>query len=124
VELRKALADGLPPIRGVSNQLEIALINLIVNAVQAMEGGGTLDISSSAQGDDVEIRVTDTGLGIPEGIQSTIFEPFFTTKTEGKGTGLGLSTVLMIVERHNGRIELDSAGGQGTTFRILIPAAR
>ncbi len=97
----------------MSNQLEIALINLIVNAVQAMEGGGTLDIASAAQGDDVEIVVSDSGHGIPDAIQSTIFEPFFTTKTEGKGTGLGLSTVLMIVERHNGRIELTSAAGQG-----------
>ena len=67
--------------------------------------------------------VSDTGHGIPEAIQSTIFEPFFTTKPEGKGTGLGLSTVLMIVERHEGRIELTSAAGRGTTFRILLPAA-
>ncbi len=124
VVLEKRLAADVPTISGVSNQLEIALINLVVNAVHAMEGGGTLVVTSAARGDEVEIVVSDTGLGIPEAIQSTIFEPFFTTKPEGKGTGLGLSTVLMVVERHKGRIELTSAAGTGTTFRILLPAVR
>jgi signal transduction histidine kinase len=123
VALQKQLAADVPPIRGVSNQLEIALINLIVNAVDAMDGGGTLVVASGAGNGGVEILVSDTGHGIPEEIQSTVFEPFFTTKPEGKGTGLGLSTVLMIVERHEGRIELTSAAGRGTTFRILLPAA-
>lgn len=124
VALQKQLAADVPTVSGVSNQLEIALINLVVNAIHAMEGGGTLMVASAARGDDVEIVVSDTGHGIPEAIHSTIFEPFFTTKPEGKGTGLGLSTVLMIVERHQGRIELTSAAGKGTTFRILLPAAR
>lgn len=124
VTLQKQLAAAVPGIRGVSNQLEIALINLIVNAVDAMDGGGTLVVASASRGDDVEIVVSDTGHGIPEEIHSTVFEPFFTTKPEGKGTGLGLSTVLMIVERHDGRIELTSAAGKGTTFRIVLPAAR
>jgi two-component system NtrC family sensor kinase len=124
VTLQKQLSPDAPALRGVSNQLEMALINLVVNAVQAMDGGGTLVVASAARGDDVEILVSDTGHGIPEEIQATIFEPFFTTKPEGKGTGLGLSTVLMIVERHHGRIELTSAPGKGTTFRILLPAAR
>jgi two-component system, NtrC family, sensor kinase len=124
VALQKQLAPGLPAVSGVSNQLEIALINLVVNAVHAMEGGGTLVVASSAQGEDVEIAVSDTGHGIPAEIHSAIFEPFFTTKPEGKGTGLGLATVLMIVERHHGRIELTSSSGKGTTFRIRLPAAR
>ena len=124
VTLQKQLAADAPSVRGVSNQLEIALINLVVNAVQAMEGGGTLVVASAARGADAEIVVSDTGHGIPEAIQSTIFEPFFTTKPEGKGTGLGLSTVLMIVERHQGRIDVTSAPDKGTTFRILLPAAR
>jgi signal transduction histidine kinase len=124
VTLQKQLAADAPGIRGVSNQLEIALINLIVNAVDAMDGGGTLVVASASRGDDVEIVVSDTGHGIPDEIHSTVFEPFFTTKPEGKGTGLGLSTVLMIVERHDGRIELTSAAGKGTTFRIVLPAAR
>jgi len=71
----------------------------------------------------VQVAVADTGKGIPPEIQPTIFEPFVTTKPEGKGTGLGLSTVLMIVERHQGRIEFTSAEGQGTTFRITLPVA-
>ena len=123
VGLQKQLANGLPTVMGVSNQLEIALINLVVNAVDAMEGSGTLVVASAAHGEDVEIVVSDTGHGIPAEIHSSIFEPFFTTKAEGKGTGLGLATVLMIVERHHGRIELTSAAGKGTTFRILLPAA-
>jgi signal transduction histidine kinase len=123
VQLRTELAPSLPCIQGVPNQLEMALINLVVNAIHAMEGGGVLHVSTTAQDGHVEIAVADTGKGIPEEIQSTVFEPFFTTKPEGKGTGLGLSTVLMIVERHKGRIEFTSAPGRGTTFRITIPAS-
>jgi len=121
VQLRKELAAGLPPVPGVANQLETALINLVVNAVHAMEGGGTLQVTTAARDGHVEIAVADSGQGIPVEIQPTIFEPFFTTKPEGKGTGLGLSTVLMIVERHKGRIEFTSATGRGTTFRITLP---
>jgi signal transduction histidine kinase len=124
VTLQKRLGYGLPAVSGVSNQLEIALINLVVNAVHAMDGGGTLVVASAARGEDVEIAVSDSGHGIPAEIHATIFEPFFTTKPEGKGTGLGLATVLMIVERHGGRIELESAAGKGTTFRLVLPAAR
>lgn len=121
VQLRKELAAGLPAVQGVANQLETALINLVVNAVHAMEGGGTLQVSTAPRDGHVEIAVADSGQGIPVEIQPTIFEPFFTTKPEGKGTGLGLSTVLMIVERHKGRIEFTSAPGRGTTFRISLP---
>ena len=122
VQLHKELAADLPKILGVSNQLEMALINLVINAIHAMEGGGQLRVCSTLQGDQVEIAVADTGPGIPEAIQSTIFEPFFTTKPEGKGTGLGLSTVLMVVQRHQGSIDF-TTGGQGTTFRIRLPIA-
>ena len=121
VHLRKELAASLPNVQGIPNQLETALINLVINAVHAMEGGGTLHIATAARDAGVEIAVADTGPGIPLDIQPTIFEPFFTTKPEGKGTGLGLSTVLMIVERHKGRIDFTSAPGTGTTFRISIP---
>jgi signal transduction histidine kinase len=124
VELKKTLDPALPPIHGVSNQLEMALINLVVNALHAMGQGGRLTVSSAARDGVVEIAVTDTGSGIPEAIQPTMFEPFVTTKPEGKGTGLGLSTVLMIVERHNGRIDFTTKAGEGTTFRIQLPAAR
>ena len=84
--------------------------------------GAPCTSSTSARDGGVEISVADTGQGIPLDIQPTIFEPFFTTKPEGKGTGLGLSTVLMIVERHKGRIDFTSAPGAGTTFRISLPS--
>ena len=124
VVLRKRLSPDVPRVMGVANQLEMALINLVVNAVQAMESGGTLSVSSSLRGAEVEIAVTDTGHGVPDALRASIFEPFFTTKPEGKGTGLGLATVLMIVERHSGRIDLESVPGVGATFRIVLPAAR
>jgi len=124
VQLEKELAASLPTVSGVSNQLEMALINLVVNAIQAMARGGRLTITSQSVDGGVEIAVADTGPGIPEAIQATIFEPFITTKPEGQGTGLGLSTVLMVVERHNGRINFTTKAGAGTTFRIHLPAAR
>jgi signal transduction histidine kinase len=123
VQLEKKLEPDLPRIMGVSNQLEMALINLAVNAIQAMDDGGVLTVGSALRGDEVEISVADTGPGIPEEIRSTIFEPFVTTKPEGRGTGLGLSTVLMVVERHRGKIDFTSAPGKGTTFRILLPTS-
>jgi signal transduction histidine kinase len=123
VSLRKELAAAVPRVSGVSNQLEMALINLVVNAIHAMEAGGVLRVCTGVKDGQVEIAVADTGRGIPPEIQPTIFEPFFTTKAEGKGTGLGLSTVLMVVERHRGRIDFTSAPGEGTTFRIALPPA-
>jgi signal transduction histidine kinase len=124
VTLEKQLDPGLPRVLGVSNQLELALINLVVNAVHAMgEKGGTLTVASRRRGDDVEVSVSDEGTGIPERVRSSLFEPFVTTKPEGKGTGLGLSTVLMVVERHNGHVDFDTEDGRGTTFRITLPPA-
>ena len=124
VALVKRLDGELPGVLGVSNLLEMALINLVVNAVHAMgEKGGTLTVCTRRRGDDVEISVADEGPGIPERIRHNLFEPFVTTKPEGKGTGLGLSTVLMVVERHNGHVDFDTNEGVGTTFRITLPPA-
>ena len=124
VTLVKRLDADLPRVLGVSNQLEMALINLVVNAVHAMgEKGGTMTVCTRRRGDDVEISVADEGPGIPERIRQNLFEPFVTTKPEGKGTGLGLSTVLMVVERHNGHVDFDTTEAQGTTFRITLPPA-
>ena len=124
VTLAKALEPDLPRVLGVSNQLETALINLVVNAVHAMgEKGGTLSVATRRHGNDLEVLVKDEGPGIPERIRTSLFEPFVTTKPEGKGTGLGLSTVLMVIERHNGHIDFDSEEGHGTTFRITLPPA-
>jgi signal transduction histidine kinase len=124
VELKKRLEADLPRVLGVSNQLEMALINLVVNAVHAMgEKGGALGVGTRLRGDEVEISVSDEGTGIPEKVRASLFEPFVTTKPEGKGTGLGLSTVLMVVERHQGRIDFTSEPGRGTSFRLTLPAA-
>jgi signal transduction histidine kinase len=135
VNLNVDLAGELPHIYGDSSQLEQVFVNLIVNALDAMPDGGELGISTeraqrraklSAQrnpGEFVQVSVSDTGVGIPKSIQNSIFEPFFTTKPEGKGTGLGLSSAYGIVRQHNGKIEVESVLGEGSTFRVLFPAA-
>jgi signal transduction histidine kinase len=123
VRLETDLKPGLPRVLGVSSQLEMAIINLVVNAIHAMEGEGELRVTSAVREGMVEIAVSDTGPGIPPEVQPTIFEPFFTTKKEGKGSGLGLSTVLMVMEQHNGRVDF-TTGQNGTTFRIALPTLR
>ena len=124
VSLLRQLAPDLPRVLGVSNQLELALINLVVNAVHAMgDKGGTLTVGTRRRGDEVEVSVSDEGPGIPASIRGSLFEPFVTTKPEGKGTGLGLSTVLMVVERHDGHVDFDTVEGRGTTFRVTLPPA-
>lgn len=103
-------------------ELEQAMINLILNAFQAMKaGGGRLTISTDHTDEYVEIVLADNGPGIPEETLQHIFEPFYTTKSEGSGTGLGLPIVHQIIEAHHGRVELDTVVGQGTTFRIILP---
>ena len=111
VQLQKELAAGPAAGDGRVQPAGDGLINLVVNAIHAMDGGGRpADASARAQrGGDVEIAVADNGPGIPDAIQATLFEPFVTTKPEGKGTGLGLSTVLMVVERHKGRIDFTTS---------------
>jgi signal transduction histidine kinase len=123
VQVEKDFTTALPPVMGTANQLEMAIINLVVNAVHAMRDGGTLFVRSALHAEGVEIAVQDTGPGIPESIRETLFEPFVTTKPAGEGTGLGLSTVLMVVEGHGGRVTYDTATDKGTTFRIILPAA-
>jgi len=102
-------------------QLEQALVALFVNAVEAMEGGGTLTARLREVGEELEITLADTGVGIPTEDLSHIFEPFYTTKEHSDGAGLGLAVVYGIVERHGGRIEVDSNLGRGTEFRLLLP---
>lgn len=115
---------------GDSVQLEQVLLNLLINARQAMMGkGGSLTLkASSAEGNEVRIQVIDTGPGIPENLLPKIFQPFFTTKgttrkDEARGTGLGLAICKDIVEHHKGRITVESQVGQGTTFNIYLPGA-
>ena len=102
-------------------QLEQVLVNLVVNARDAMPAGGTITLRTWQEGAEVLTSVIDTGLGMTADVRERMFEPFFTTKAQGKGTGLGLSTVLGIVTQSGGRIACDSTVGRGTTFTIAFP---
>jgi signal transduction histidine kinase len=121
IELRTELAPGLPPIRADRGQIEQACLNLILNAAEAMPGGGTLTIATELNSPAfMLLRFTDTGTGMTREQQERLFEPFLTTKTHG--TGLGLAIVhKIVVDSHRGRIEVESAPSRGTTFRVLLP---
>jgi signal transduction histidine kinase len=108
---------------GSRRELEQVLLNLIINAAQAIEGQGTVRVATTRCGDEVEISVGDTGCGIPAEVMDRIFDPFFTTKPVGEGTGLGLSISYEIVRRHGGRLLVDSVVGRGTEVRVRLPAA-
>lgn len=115
----------MPVIYGDGDQIKQALLNIILNSVEAMPNGGLITLSSDFHPDEkrLTIRIQDTGEGIPQNVQSNIFEPFFTTKEDGKGTGLGLSVVFGIMSQHGGTIEVESSEGEGTTFVITLPIA-
>jgi len=125
IALTTGFQPDFPAIQGDANQLQQCIINLIFNAIDAMPEGGDLRIDSHYHADKAHapIAITDTGVGIPEDNLPHIFEPFFTTKQEGYGVGLGLSTVYGIINHHNGRIDVKSRPGQGTTFIIRLPVA-
>ena len=124
IRLTFDLDPGLWRIRADAGQLEQVIMNLAVNARDAMPEGGTLVVTTRNLDDDsgqIMLAVADTGCGMDEATQQRLFEPFFTTKRPGQGTGLGLATVYGIVTQAGGRIELSSAPGRGTTFRIYLP---
>jgi len=132
ISVRADLDDALPNAEADTSQIEQVLVNLIVNAIDAMPEGGELRISTAQEGASgvsgteqsshfVTVTVADTGIGISQEMQSVIFEPFFTTKAEGKGTGLGLSSVYGIVRHHHGNIRVCSAPGEGAAFVISLP---
>jgi PAS domain S-box-containing protein len=136
IEIETVLSSGLWPVEVDPNQLENAILNLALNARDAMEGGGKLTIetanthldrSYTAQhpeippGHYVAICVTDTGTGIPEDDLDRVFEPFFTTKEVGKGTGLGLSMVYGFVKQSGGHVKIYSEPGEGTTIKVYLP---
>ena len=140
VKLDMVHGRNLPNIRADKSQLETALMNLCVNARDAVaeQGGGLITITTSkasasdlkadgiddSKGDDfVCIAVADNGTGMPEEVRAKIFEPFFTTKEQGKGTGLGLATVYGIIQQSGGHLTVDSVVGEGTTFRVYLPVA-
>jgi len=116
--------QSVPDIFCSPSRLNQVFINLVTNAVQAMDGKGTLTIGTSARGDWVEVTVQDTGCGIPEENLTKIMDPFFTTKPVGKGTGLGLSIVHQIIEEHEGQLLVDSKAGVGTRFTLGFPVRR
>jgi signal transduction histidine kinase len=125
VRLEKELSPALPTVIGNGNQIEQVLINMMINAQQAMDGApGSIRIwTALSETGEVEIRIKDSGPGIPKEIQAKIFEPFFTTKGVGKGTGLGLSVSYGIIKDHKGDIRLESEPGLGTEFIITLPTA-
>ena len=139
IVLRFKFAANLPIINADQTMMEQVIMNLVVNARDAMAKGGDLTITTeyveidaayarrqaeAASGHYVCMSVTDTGCGMDMATQSRIFEPFFTTKDVGKGTGLGLATVYGVVKQHNGWIEVKSQVGQGTTFRVFLPSEK
>lgn len=111
----------LPEVRCFPQQLNQVFMNILVNAAQAIDRDGEITITTQGRNSHVEIRISDTGKGIPEGLLPRIFEPFFTTKEVGKGTGLGLNVAYNIIKKHKGSIEVESSLGKGTTFVVQIP---
>jgi len=120
VEVVKDYGD-LPRVRCYAGQLNQVFMNILMNACDAMGGDGSIHITTRRTERGVRLEFRDTGPGIPPEIRSRIFDPFFTTKAVGKGTGLGLSISHGIVERHGGRIAVDSTPGEGTTFTLELP---
>jgi two-component system, NtrC family, sensor kinase len=117
------LMPRLPPISGTATRLNQVILNLVLNAAEAMEGQGTLRFVTRSVDNNskIQIKIADTGCGIPPEIQSKIFDPFFTTKEIGKGTGLGLSICYRIMRDCGGTIEVESKSGEGTTFILELP---
>jgi CheY-like chemotaxis protein len=134
IEVRKQLAPELWPALADPNQIETALLNLVLNARDAMPAGGHITIETGnaeiagghgdlAPGPYATLGVVDTGQGMTEDVLAHVFEPFFTTKEVGKGTGLGLSQVYGFIKQSGGHIKIDSRPGHGTTVRLYLPRA-
>jgi signal transduction histidine kinase len=133
VTLELQLEDNEVYVTGDRTQLELSLMNLVINARDAMPNGGKCKVETRlvgmqtdtdlADGDYVELGVSDTGTGMPEDVAERIFEPFFTTKDQGKGTGLGLSLVYGVAKQSGGTVRFETAEGEGTTVRIYLPVA-
>lgn len=111
----------LPDVECLSSQINQVFMNLLVNAAHAIEARGTITIRTGQEGEEVWAEISDTGKGIAQEYLKKIFDPFFTTKPIGKGTGLGLSLSYGIIQKHHGRIEVQSEVGLGTTFRVWLP---
>ena len=125
ITVERQLASDLLPVMGDQGWMKQAILNLVLNAIDAMPKGGTLTLTTNnSQDRQVVMKVADTGVGIPKESFSQIFEPFYTTKKAGSGVGLGLAVVYGIVQDHKGSITVDSVVGQGTSFTIILPAIK
>ncbi len=127
ITLDRQLAEGLPHIQANAEQLIQVFLSLMLNAVDAMEGDGTLTVRTRlypSRSHDVAVAFRDTGAGVPREDLPKIFEPFFTTKAPGRGTGLGLSICYGIVKEHGGRIRVDSQLGRGSVFEVVLPVTQ
>lgn len=131
-DVETLLADDLPMVACYQQEINQVILNLVVNAAHAIEMGrkdgdtnkGVITVATQSLGEEIEIRVSDSGCGIPDEIKDRIFDPFFTTKGVGKGTGQGLAMAFKtVVEQHQGHLGVDSTPGQGTTFTIRLPIA-
>ncbi len=122
IQLDGNLQDGIPVTMGDANQLKQAFLNIISNAIQSMEDGGTVTVTSAQKGHDIVVTMSDTGPGISSEVMSKLFVPFFTTRKSG--SGLGLAVTRRIVENHGGQITADSVPGEGTTFVVRLPIIR
>jgi signal transduction histidine kinase len=128
IRLEVSLSPDLPPVQGDPKQLDQVLLNLLLNAIEAMPRGGTLNVRSlvkvapETQNEFFQLVIQDTGPGIPEEERGYLFDPFFTTKDGG--TGLGLSIAYAIVQKHNGMIEVESEAGKGASFILSLPLSK
>jgi signal transduction histidine kinase len=113
----------IPMVKGSGGKLNQVFMNLIVNGIDALEGEGTITLETFEEDGSVKAVIRDNGAGIPQEIQNRIFDPFFTTKEVGKGTGLGLSISYGIIEKHGGKIRMESSEGEGTAFYLSLPVA-
>jgi len=121
ITIKRVLSDQRPTVTGSENRLQHVLLNLLNNARDAVDEGGTITISTISEDNVVQITVTDSGKGMPEETIDNIFDPFFTTKDVGKGTGLGLAVSYGMIQDMGGVIEADSKSGEGSTFTITLP---
>lgn len=124
IHISEDIAAGLPPVWGDRSELEMALLNLVSNAVDAMPSGGDLHVGASAKDDALRIDVADSGSGIPPDLLPRVFEPWVTTKAPGRGTGLGLSITRDVIARMGGTIAAAPGPGRGTVITITLPADR